>query len=111
MIAQLIAPWMRYFLTYDPRPALRSVRVPVLAMNGTLDLQVPYQANLAAIEEALKRARNRDYLVSPMPGLNHLFQTATTGSPVEYATITETMSPVALSLIATWINGHTGARK
>jgi hypothetical protein len=35
--------------------------------------------------------------------LNHLFQTAKTGSPSEYAQIEETMSPVALDTIGRWI--------
>jgi hypothetical protein len=41
--------------------------------------------------------------VGQLPGLNHLFQTATTGSPAEYAEIEETISPVVLDKIATWI--------
>jgi len=35
--------------------------------------------------------------------LNHLFQTAKTGAPAEYAEIVETMSPVALDRISDWI--------
>jgi hypothetical protein len=46
-----------------------------------------------------------------MPGLNHLFQRATTGSPTEYGDIPETFSPAALDIIATWINAHAGAKK
>ncbi|HEY6827925.1 MAG TPA: alpha/beta fold hydrolase, partial [Gemmatimonadaceae bacterium] len=74
--AQVLAPWMQYFLKYDPRTALRQVRVPVLALDGSLDLQVPPKADLAAIDTTLKRAGNRDYEVKELPGLNHLFQTA-----------------------------------
>jgi len=37
--------------------------------------------------------------------LNHLFQTAKTGSPTEYAGIEETMSPKALERISRWIDG------
>jgi uncharacterized protein len=44
-------------------------------------------------------------------GLNHLFQTATTGSPAEYATISETFSPAALQIIADWINAHAGTKR
>ena len=33
--------WFRFFLTYDPRPTLRTVQCPVLAINGEKDLQVP----------------------------------------------------------------------
>jgi hypothetical protein len=35
--------------------------------------------------------------------LNHLFQTAKTGAPGEYAEIEETISPIALEKIASWI--------
>jgi pimeloyl-ACP methyl ester carboxylesterase len=108
---QLLTPWMRYFLSYDPRPTLRKVHVPVLALDGTLDLQVPYKQDLAAIDTALKAGGNRDYRIVELPGLNHLFQTATTGNPAEYATIAETFSPAALEIIATWINAHAGTTR
>lgn len=108
--AQVLAPWMQYFLKYDPRTALRQVRVPVLALDGSLDLQVPPKQDLAAIDTALKRAGNRDYEVKELPGLNHLFQPAKTGSPNEYATIDETFSPTALQIIADWINARGGVK-
>lgn len=107
-LPQLVRPWMRYFLTYDPRVALRNVRVPVLALGGTLDLQVPAKENLSGIDSALKAAANTDYRVVELPNLNHLFQTATTGSPAEYAKIEETVAPAALELIASWINQRFG---
>jgi fermentation-respiration switch protein FrsA (DUF1100 family) len=103
----LVSPWMRYFLTYDPKPVLMKVKCPVLAINGEKDLQVPPEENLRAIEEALKAGANEDYTIKELPELNHLFQTAQTGSPTEYATIEETMSPAALKLIGDWILEHT----
>jgi hypothetical protein len=102
-IQQLTSPWMRYFLTYDPATALRQGACPVLAINGSLDLQVPPALNLPAIRKALEAGGNKHYEVDELPGLNHLFQTAKTGSPAEYAEIEETISPVALDKIATWI--------
>lgn len=104
----LIGPWMRYFLRYDSRVALRNVHVPVLALGGTLDQQVPARENLSGIDTALKRAGNKDYRVVELPGLNHLFQTATTGAPAEYASIDETIAPQVLDLIAGWINQRFG---
>jgi fermentation-respiration switch protein FrsA (DUF1100 family) len=102
-VRQITSPWFRWFLTHDPVPVLQQVTVPVLAVNGALDLQVPPDQNLPVIEAALKKAGNRDVTTRALPGLNHLFQTATTGSPTEYARIDETMSPVALQVISDWI--------
>jgi len=102
-IQQLTSPWMRYTLTYDPATALRKVACPVLALNGEKDLQVSAAQNLPAIKKALEEGGNKQIEIDEMPGLNHLFQTAKTGSPTEYAQIEETISPVALDKVATWI--------
>ena len=102
-INTLISPWYRWFLRYDPAPALRATRVPVLAINGALDLQVPADENLAGIQRALAAGGNRDATVEKLPGLNHLFQTARTGAPSEYAEIEETFSPAALQRVGDWI--------
>ncbi len=102
-ISQITSPWFRYFLTYDPATALRKLTCPVLAINGALDKQVLPSQNLPPIRKALQESGNQHVEVDELPGLNHLFQTAKTGSPAEYAQIEETMSPVALDKIATWI--------
>ncbi len=103
----LLTPWFRYFLTYDPKPTLEKVKVPVLAVNGENDLQVPPKQNLPVIEEALKEGGNKDYKVIEIPKLNHLFQTSETGSPMEYSKIEETIAPQALEIIGNWIKNHT----
>jgi fermentation-respiration switch protein FrsA (DUF1100 family) len=77
---------------------------PVLAVNGEKDLQVPPGLNLPAIRKAFAASGNQNVEVDEMPGLNHLFQTAKTGAPGEYGQIEETMSPVVLEKIATWIS-------
>jgi uncharacterized protein len=93
--------WYRFFLSYDPAPALRRLRLPILAIIGAKDLQVPADQNLPALREALKS--DNDAEVLELPGLNHLFQTALTGAPSEYGEIEETLSPSALDLITRWI--------
>lgn len=104
---QLLSPWFRFFLRYDPAPALRALRCPVLALGGSKDLQVPPDQNLPRIAEALAAAPTEDWTVAELPGLNHLFQTADTGSPQEYARIEQTFAPEALDRIAAWIAAHT----
>ncbi len=101
--------WFRYFLSYDPRPVLMKVKVPVLAINGEKDLQVPAKEDLDGIEQALKEGGNKDYKIVMLPNLNHLFQTTKTGAPSEYAEIEETIAPVALQTIGDWIAAHTKA--
>jgi uncharacterized protein len=105
----IVTPWFRFFLTYDPRPALRKVDVPVLALIGEKDIQVPPKENVAALEEALKN--NRDATVKELAGLNHLFQTAKTGALAEYSRIEETFAPSALELIGAWIVKRTAGQR
>ncbi len=107
----ILDPWFRYLLTLKPEETLRKVKQPVLAINGSLDLQVSAKENLPAIKKALEEGGNKDVTVMELPGLNHPFQTAKTGSPMEYATIEETMSPVALKTISDWIVAHTAPKK
>jgi len=104
-IRGLLAPWMRFFLSYDPRPTLRELRCPVLALNGSLDVQVPPEENLGAIREALQEGGNPNFRVQRLEGLNHLFQHAESGQVEEYARIEETFAPEALELIAVWLDG------
>ena len=101
--------WYRSFLAYDPTPALARLNVPVLAMYGSLDVQVPAVEDSLAAMEALKN--NPEAVIVVLPGKNHLMQTAQSGSPNEYNDIEETMSPVALDLIADWISSLTNGKK
>lgn len=99
----LSSPWMQYFLRYDPAHALGKVFCPVLAVNGDKDLQVLSTENLTAISAALKKGGNTKVTIKEYPGLNHLFQESTTGSPAEYAIIEQTFSPEVLKDLGEWI--------
>ena len=94
-------PWMTQFLKLDPAIALRKLDVPVLALDGSLDLAVPAALDLPAIRDALRL--DRDATILELPGLNHLFQNAKTGAPSEFARIPETMAPSALALVTNWV--------
>ncbi len=104
---QLSSPWMKYFLTYDPKVALQQVKCPVLAINGDKDLQVPSKENLQAIRSALEKGGNKQITIKEMPGLNHLFQECTTGLPEEYGKIEQTISPKALEVVTAWLKTQT----
>ncbi len=106
VLTPLFTPWLRTFLAIDPAAYLSRVSVPVLALNGSRDLQVPADLDLSAIETALKAAGNTRYKLVKLEGLNHLFQHAETGLPDEYGKLTETFAPEALSALKGWITGN-----
>ena len=103
MIGVLNSSWFRCFLTLDPQEYLTKVRCPLLAVTGSLDLQVPADDNLKAIESAQLIAGNPGCTIVELPGLNHLFQPAKTGGPEEYSSIEQTMAPEALDTIGNWL--------
>jgi pimeloyl-ACP methyl ester carboxylesterase len=109
-LKQIDNAWFRFFLTYDPRPTLRKVRCPVLAINGEKDLQVPCKQNLAEISKALQAGGNRRVKTVEVPGVNHLFQPCKTGAPSEYAAIETTFTPEALKAIGDWIAEQTAEK-
>lgn len=101
----ITTPWFRYFLNFNPSDYLTQVTIPVLAVNGSLDLQVLPDSNLGAMDNYLKKAGNKNYTIKEFEGLNHLFQVSLdgTGSPNEYGSIEETFNKEAMTYITDWI--------
>ncbi|MDQ1161064.1 pimeloyl-ACP methyl ester carboxylesterase [Chryseobacterium sp. SORGH_AS 447] len=100
---QTSSAWFRYFLKFNPDSYLSKIKIPVLALNGSLDFQVPAKENLEAISQSLKKAGNMNFKTEELPGLNHLFQEAKTGAFSEYADIEQTISPAAMDKMTDWI--------
>ncbi len=101
-LGRVMTPWFRSFLDHDPRPALKKMKCPVLALYGSLDLQVTPKDNIAALKKALGKDRN-DVTIREIPKINHMFQPAKTGLVDEYNQIEETMAPKVLNIISDWI--------
>lgn len=106
-VNQITTPWMQYFIKFNPAQTLEKVKCPVLAVNGSKDLQVPSKENLTAIKKALNKGGNKNVTTKEFPNLNHLFQETESGSPSEYATIEQTFSPLVLEEIAIWVKSQT----
>lgn len=102
---QFLSPWFQFFLTYDPAESQRRIRCPVLILNGEKDLQVIPEINVPRIEEAVRSNGNQRVTSEIFPNLNHLFQAATTGQISEYAEIEETINPVVLERVSSWLDG------
>ena len=102
-IKQVSTPWFKYFLTYDPQPALEKIHCPVLALFGERDLQVPAEMDKTAMEKALRQGGNKDFTLKILPKANHLFLSAVTGSPSEYPTLKKEFVPGFLKTMTDWI--------
>ncbi|MFV0604498.1 MAG: alpha/beta hydrolase family protein [Niabella sp.] len=97
--------WFTYFLQFDPAVYIQKLKIPVLALNGSLDVQVTPKENLAGWRTLLQKAKNKKFTIIEVPGANHLFQQAKTGSVGEYGTIEQTFDPKVLDTMANWILG------
>lgn len=95
--------WLQYFINFNPDEYLTKVEIPVLEVNGSLDMQVSAKENLAGIKKALTKAGNKKFEIVEFDGLNHLFQPTKIGNPSEYGQIEETFSTKVLDKISSWI--------
>ena len=97
------ARWLRDFLTYDPRPALARIKVPVLAITGGQDVQVPPE-DVAAIGR-LVQGPFEGHVVDD---LSHLFRPdpASAGPRAYRRSVRQPVDVNVLRLITTWITTH-----
>lgn len=99
-------PWIRTFVSADPRVHLAKAKVPVLALFGERDTQVPKDH-----AEALRKVASDKVEIEVIARANHLFQTAKTGTVSEYALIEETMRPAVLARVTGWARTVLGLAK
>jgi uncharacterized protein len=71
-IESTAAPWMRFFLEYDPLATARRITVPVLILQGATDTQVT-QEQATELEAAFRAGGNTDVTVHVLPRVNHMF--------------------------------------
>lgn len=111
---ELVAPqghwsygFLRRVIDYDPVPALKRVRCPVLAIFGGLDLLVPAGKNRAVWESALKAAGNRDDSIRLFPAGDHLLWEAGKGTMREMPGL-KRFVPGYAEAITEWVLKRTG---
>ncbi|MFC6012933.1 alpha/beta hydrolase family protein [Nocardia lasii] len=103
-VDSLNTPYMTALITYDPKPALEALRIPVLAFYGGTDQQVIATQNEAPMRAAL--AGDPQATVHTFPGLNHLMQPSADGKPTEYPSIETTIDPAVLTYVTDWLTQH-----
>jgi hypothetical protein len=104
IVSQVGSPGYVSMLADDGRTNLATLRMPVLALVGSKDRQVPADLNIPALKADLKD--DPQATVTELPNLNHLFQDADKGLVSEYALSTQTISPKALEVVTDWVTAH-----
>ncbi len=103
MRKQADTPWFRSFLLFDPAPAMKKTRQPILIIQGDLDTQIaPGNADRLG-ELARGRKKKAAVRVEHLPGVNHLLVRAATGEVSEYPALEEKqIVPDVARLIGEW---------
>ena len=78
------AAWERS-LSYDPATAFERVTCPAFIYWGSLDSNMPAQASIPIIEQALIRAGNEDFTINVFPRGRHDLIEGVDGGPKESA--------------------------
>lgn len=101
--AVMSSDWYRGMIVHDPAESIRTIRVPLLAVYGARDVQVPADQNGPVIARLKPDAE-----VVVLPDLNHLFQPAHTGLMAEYGQIETTLDPSVISTVVDWVVARSG---
>ncbi|MDQ5891114.1 MAG: uncharacterized protein QG604_988 [Candidatus Dependentiae bacterium] len=99
------SPYYHDMLTCNAPAALARIKAPLLALYGEHDFMAPHLM-IPLIKKAMEAGKKTNYTLKTLPGLNHSFQTCTSGAMAEYATSTETLAPIALETLSIWILGE-----
>jgi pimeloyl-ACP methyl ester carboxylesterase len=100
-LAEATAPWTISFFRLDPRVAWKQLKLPVLLLVGDKDTQVPADVTIDALQKSV--GDPKQLTAKKLPGLDHLFQHATTGFVDEYVEIDESFAPEALDALTAWL--------
>jgi fermentation-respiration switch protein FrsA (DUF1100 family) len=95
-------PWLGFWLKHDPVAVARTVKQPVLIMQGLTDTQVsPEQADTLAV--AFRAGGNKDVTLKKFPATNHLFVPDSSGQFSGYTSLKDPLvRPAVLGALADW---------
>lgn len=96
----LVGFW-KGMLDYDPVPAMRQVRCPILALWGGRDLNVPAEKNRALWDQKIADGVDNTSVIFPRG--NHLLLEATSGSLMEWPRLTRFV-PGYLDTLVSWLD-------
>jgi len=95
--------WYEQFFASDPRPELRRLRVPLVALFAGADQQVTVDLNLPPFVTSLIESGNDDFTVTVLPDEDHFFMTGDGLAPNEHVHGQMKLSPAALERVSNWL--------
>jgi len=98
--------FLRPVIAYDPAPALRTIRVPVLALFGELDNNILAEKNRDAWEAALSVNNHPDYTLRILPKANHALLEARVGHNAEMKSL-QRFVPAYFDIVHAWLSKRT----
>lgn len=104
LIAKVNAKWMREFLAYNPEDDLKKIRVPLLAITGSKDIQVD-PADLKKMATLVKT----DFEYHQVEGVSHILRRVDSNAGLSSykQQILKSMDLEILQLIVKWLNAKT----
>ena len=102
------SPWFESFFKHDPSPVIAALGVPVIALFGELDTQVPAAVNATAMSEAINESSVPGYTIATIFSANHQFQEAVTGRIDEYARLKREFAPDFVEILTDWLTEVSG---
>ncbi|OQP44023.1 hypothetical protein A4D02_11155 [Niastella koreensis] len=102
-VRQATGKWYRYHIRFDPAGYISRLHIPILTIYGEKDVLLNAQKNAQNWQNSTTTAHNSHITIKIIPNLNHLLQHCTTCSTTEYAQIPETIAPIVLQEITSWL--------
>lgn len=101
-----LQPHFQYLCSLNPDDFLKRTKCPVLALMGDKDVSGPCTLTLKAMEDAFKAAGNTNYTIHEMKNMNHFFQSVNPDNIQNSEDIDETISPIVLNIISSWVKNQ-----
>lgn len=103
--SELGLDWLRSHLQHDPAAVFQRLDVPLLAIYGAADLQVP-ATEAAALAAALPESQRSRSAIQIIPQLDHLLRVSGQGGDLGwYADPDRPLAPVAIDMLLQWLDG------
>jgi uncharacterized protein len=105
-VERLTSPWFRYFLAHDPTDDYRRVRVPTLAVYGSIDRLTSAALNAPPLQAAFEEAGHEGITLEVLTDQDHFFLRGDRMPPGEHRFQEMHVAPELLSLLVQWMEAH-----